>query len=146
MRPLQLRLVQPFFYRSIELHEAKRTLQKEGNKVQRERGHEQGLTGFTWLLSFKMGNFEKLISELFGTIWNETKLAGHLPNRTPTLPQRAKAIPRSAQQRASTSVPLLLPGDHMQSVGCSATPTVAEIMIGMIKTVMLMSISSLDLG
>lgn len=56
------------------------------------------------VLYFKMGNLEKLISELFGTIWNETNLAGHLPNQRPTLPQHAQAIPRSAQQHASTSV------------------------------------------
>lgn len=98
------------------------------------------------VLYFKMGNFEKLISELFGTIWNETKLAGHLPNRTLTLPQRAKAIPRSAQQRASTSVYRSCSLVTTCSVGCSAMQTMAEIMIGMIKTVMLMSISSLDLG
>lgn len=52
--------------------------------------------------------------------------AGHLPNGTPTLPQRARATPRSAQQRASISS---CRSCGMPSVGCLAMPAMTEITI-----------------
>lgn len=111
-------------------------------------------TGADWVhmaivLYFKMGNFEKPISELFwnNMEWNQPRWSFTQSNTYTSSASACKDYSKvSPAARFHLCVPLLLPGDHMQSVGYLAMPTMAELMIGMIKTVMLMSISSLDLG
>lgn len=99
-----------------------------------------------FVLRFRMGDFEKLISELFGMIQKLTLLVIDPIEHLHFLSEQRLFAAPSPAVCFHLCVPLLLPTDQMLSVGCLQTQAMTEMMIVMIETVMLMSISSLNLG
>lgn len=109
------------------------------------------MNGAAWVhsafvLPFRMGDFEKLISELFGMIQKQTLLVIDPIEHLHFLSEQRLLAASSPAVCFHLCVPLLLPIDQMLSVGCLQIQAMTEMIIVMIKTVLLISISSLELG